>query len=91
MPRDTIELQPETTGLSYVNDDDAGIRRVAAGEGFAYRDPDGRPVKDHETLERIRSLAIPPRLDRYLDMPLPARPHPGDGPRSEGAQAVPLS
>jgi DNA topoisomerase-1 len=60
MPRDTIELQPATTGLSYVNDDDAGIRRVAAGEGFAYRDPDGRPVKDHETLERIRSLAIPP-------------------------------
>ncbi|PZR37146.1 DNA topoisomerase IB [Caulobacter segnis] len=60
MPRDTIELQPETSGLAYVNDDDPGIGRVAAGDGFAYRDPAGRAVKDAETLDRIRALAIPP-------------------------------
>lgn len=60
MPRDTIELQPETAGLAYVNDDDPGIGRVAAGEGFVYRDPAGRRVKDPETLDRIRMLAIPP-------------------------------
>jgi len=60
MPRDTIELQPETSGLSYVNDDDPGIRRVAAGDGFAYRDPDDRAVRDPETLDRIHALAIPP-------------------------------
>jgi DNA topoisomerase-1 len=60
MPRDTIEPRPEISGLSYVNDDDPGIRRVASGEGFVYRDPDGRAVKDPETLERIRVLAIPP-------------------------------
>ena len=60
MPRDTIELQPETSGLAYVNDDDPGIRREAVGDGFAYRAPDGRAVKDAETLDRIRALAIPP-------------------------------
>ena len=37
-----------------------GIRRVPAGEDFAYLDDDGRPVDDEGTLERIRSLAVPP-------------------------------
>jgi len=60
MPRDTVDLTPATASLSYVNDDDPGIRRVAAGDGFAYRDPDGHRVNDPETLDRIRALAIPP-------------------------------
>ncbi|HVM31262.1 MAG TPA: hypothetical protein VM305_10910 [Candidatus Limnocylindrales bacterium] len=47
-------------GLRYVNDDDPGISRRRRGKGFGYTDPDGRPVKDGETLQRIRSLAIPP-------------------------------
>ena len=36
-----------------------GFRRVGAGRGFAYRDPDGDAV-DAETRDRIRSLVIPP-------------------------------
>ena len=60
MPRDTVELKPEASGLSYVNDDDPGIRRVADGDGFAYRDPGGRTVTDPATLDRVRALAIPP-------------------------------
>jgi DNA topoisomerase-1 len=60
MPRDTIDLPPVSTGLLYVNDDDPGLRRVKAGDGFAYRDPDGERVNDAATLERIRLLAIPP-------------------------------
>lgn len=60
MPRDTLELQPATPGLLYVNDDDPGLRRVKAGEGFAYRDPDGARVDDDATLDRIKTLAIPP-------------------------------
>lgn len=30
------------------------------GQGFWYRDPDGRKVEDRETLQRIARLAIPP-------------------------------
>ncbi|QYC44473.1 Eukaryotic DNA topoisomerase I, catalytic core [Nonomuraea coxensis DSM 45129] len=37
-----------------------GIVRRRRGRGFSYADPDGRPVKDAETLARIRALAIPP-------------------------------
>src|SRR5262249_19794575 len=47
-------------GLRYVSDDRPGIRRVRSGKGFRYLDPDGHPVKDDETLGRIRSLVIPP-------------------------------
>jgi DNA topoisomerase-1 len=39
---------------------DPGISRVKVGRGFAYRHPDGRGVRDRATLERIRSLVIPP-------------------------------
>jgi len=50
----------EAAGLTYVNDHDPGIRRVKAGKGFAYKDADGRPVTDAETLDRISHLVIPP-------------------------------
>jgi DNA topoisomerase-1 len=33
---------------------------LVRGDGFAYVDADGRPVKDAATLDRIRRLAIPP-------------------------------
>src|SRR3954447_7500747 len=47
-------------GLNHVCDDQPGIRRRRAGKGFTYIGPDGRPVRDPATLQRIRSLAIPP-------------------------------
>jgi DNA topoisomerase-1 len=47
-------------GLRYVHDDRPGIRRVPRGKAFRYLDPDGRPVRDAETLARIRALVIPP-------------------------------
>ena len=37
-----------------------GIRRVRRGRGFVYRDDTGRRIADENTLDRIRSLAIPP-------------------------------
>src|SRR3954468_9999865 len=37
-----------------------GIHRVKRGRGFSYTDPSGAPVRDDETLDRIRALAIPP-------------------------------
>jgi DNA topoisomerase-1 len=47
-------------GLRYVSDRDPGIVRKATGRGFQYLDSEGRPVRDALTLERIRSLVIPP-------------------------------
>ncbi|MFC4070833.1 DNA topoisomerase IB [Actinoplanes subglobosus] len=37
-----------------------GLSRRGAGRGFTYRDVDGAPLRDTGTVERIRSLVIPP-------------------------------
>jgi len=37
-----------------------GLARRRAGKGFVYLDADGQRVRDQETLDRIRALAIPP-------------------------------
>jgi DNA topoisomerase IB len=37
-----------------------GISRRRRGGGFSYVDPEGGPLTDGDTLERIRALAIPP-------------------------------
>jgi DNA topoisomerase I len=71
MPRDTIDLPPAASGLLYVNDDDPGLRRVKAGDGFDYRDPDDDRVTDAATLERIRLLAIPPAWTEVWICPSP--------------------
>lgn len=47
-------------GLRYVSDEKPGITRRKSGAGFAYRMPNGAPVRDKAALERIRSLAVPP-------------------------------
>jgi DNA topoisomerase-1 len=47
-------------GLRYVTDAEPGIHRQRRGRGFRYVDRDGKPVRDKETLARIRSLVIPP-------------------------------
>jgi DNA topoisomerase-1 len=46
--------------LHYVSDKKPGISRIREGDGFAYRDPDGTPITDERTIERIHKLAIPP-------------------------------
>ncbi|MHB8587354.1 MAG: DNA topoisomerase IB [Candidatus Dormibacteraceae bacterium] len=50
----------QEAGLVYTSDAEPGIRRVRKGKGFAYLDPDGKPVADAATLDRIRDLVIPP-------------------------------
>jgi DNA topoisomerase-1 len=50
----------KAAGLRYVSDSQPGIHRRRRGTGFGYMDPDGKPVRDKETLFRIRSLVIPP-------------------------------
>src|SRR5581483_11046458 len=46
-------------------------RRVRQGRSFRYVDEDGRPIKDAETRERLRSLAIPPAWEDVWICPDP--------------------
>ena len=47
-------------GLRYVHDDLPGITRRPCADGFSYFSPKGEQISDEKTLQRIRSLAIPP-------------------------------
>src|SRR5207247_5024191 len=47
-------------GLVYTSDEEPGIRRVRKGKGFEYIESEGKRVRDPATLDRIRSLVIPP-------------------------------
>src|SRR4051794_41031159 len=49
----------------------AGIRRRRRGKGFEYVDQDGTRLTDEETLDRIRSLAIPPAWEDVWICPSP--------------------
>jgi len=53
-------VSARSAGLVYTTDDSPGIRRIKRGKSFAYADANQRPVKNKETLGRIRSLVIPP-------------------------------
>jgi DNA topoisomerase-1 len=46
--------------LVHVSDEEPGITRRRAGKGFSYKTPDGKRLSDPETLDRIKSLAVPP-------------------------------
>jgi DNA topoisomerase IB len=47
----------------------AGIRRIRCGRGFRYVDPDGKPVRDPETLARVKALVIPPAWENVWICP----------------------
>ena len=80
----------KAAGLRYVTDRMPGITRRRAGKQFSYRDPDGHPVTAHETLARLRALAIPPAWTEVWICARPARPPPGDRARCPRSQAVSL-
>ena len=58
-------------GLRYVSDEDPGLSRRRIASGFRYLDPDGQPVRDAPTLQRVRSLAIPPAYEAVWICTLP--------------------
>ncbi|SEH91215.1 DNA topoisomerase-1 [Mycolicibacterium rutilum] len=49
-----------------------GLRRVRRGRGFSYHQPDGSPVTDEVTLQRIKDLVIPPAWRNVWICPQPA-------------------
>lgn len=48
------------SSLRHVTDDQPGFTRIRSGKNFRYLDVSGKPIRDAETLDRIRRLAIPP-------------------------------
>ena len=66
VPTDEVPSAPDpvesarAAGLNYVSDAMPGIRRKRAGKGFRYVGVDGKSITDEATLERIKSLGIPP-------------------------------
>jgi DNA topoisomerase I len=51
---------PRTRRLRRSDCSGSGFRRRRRGRGFSYLDERGDPIRDSETLARLRSLAIPP-------------------------------
>src|SRR5687767_497566 len=49
-----------TQRLRWSSDQEPGFKRVREGDGFTYRDTQGRRVTQKAQLRRIRALAIPP-------------------------------
>ena len=58
-------------GLVWVSDELPGIRRLRAGDAFAYRGVDGKKIRNAAELRRIASLAIPPAYEDVWICPKP--------------------
>ena len=63
---------PRRAGLTYVSDEEPGIRRKKAGKGFTYLKPDGAKVDGRGDAGAHQVARHPAGLDRCVD--LPARP-----------------
>jgi DNA topoisomerase-1 len=61
----------KAAGLRYVYDTRPGISRHRTRTGFTYRTLDNKPLRDKETLARIKSLVIPPAWESVWICPLP--------------------
>lgn len=54
------ELVAAKAGLHYVSDAKPGIQRRRHGSGFLFVTERGKQIRDTQTLDRIKALAIPP-------------------------------
>src|SRR5687767_4030757 len=55
-----LVAEAREAGLRHVTDSKPGIRRKLRGAAFQYFGTEGGRIKDHNTLLRIKRLAIPP-------------------------------
>ena len=64
-PQEATVTAPEAVpaGLVWVTDAEPGLRRMRQGDQVHYLDPDGKRLRDEDTLARIRKLAIPPAYE----------------------------
>jgi DNA topoisomerase-1 len=73
MPEKSLETPLQSAravGLKYVHDRVPGIQRVKRGRDFSYTDTDGKRLHDRETLDRIRTLVIPPAWTQVWICPI---------------------
>src|SRR5690606_3100521 len=70
-PEDGAATPVQVEELFHITDDAAGITRRRAGTGFSYREASGTTLKDRASLQRIRSLAIPPAWSEVWICPDP--------------------
>jgi len=68
LPTDPL-ASAKAAGLRYVTGQGPGIVRKRRGKGFDYVGPNSKPVRDKTTLERIRSLVIPPAWENVWICP----------------------
>jgi DNA topoisomerase-1 len=68
LPADAREAA-KAVGLRYVSDQQKGVSRVGAPGRFRYRSPDGKWIRDRQTLARIKGLVIPPAWTRVWIAP----------------------
>jgi DNA topoisomerase-1 len=61
----------KSAGLCYVTDINPAIQRRRVGKGFRYIGVNGEPIHDSVTLNRIKSLAIPPAWTEVWICPTP--------------------
>jgi DNA topoisomerase I len=61
----------DDAGLVYVADTSPGFARRRAGKGFRYLSGTGEPITSKRTLERIKSLVIPPAWTDVWICPTP--------------------
>jgi DNA topoisomerase-1 len=54
------QVSAKEAGLRYVYDSKPGITRKRSGKSFRFYSADGKPVRDADTLARIKSIVIPP-------------------------------
>jgi DNA topoisomerase-1 len=54
------QASAKEAGLRYVYDNKPGIARKRSGKSFRFYSADGKPVRDADTLARIKSIVIPP-------------------------------
>jgi DNA topoisomerase-1 len=75
MPTQEVLADPvqsaKAAGLRYITDARPGIQRKRSGKSFRYLDASGAPVRDKETLARIKSLVIPPAWQQVWISPTP--------------------
>ncbi|CAM3298303.1 DNA topoisomerase [Flavobacterium longum] len=60
----------KTVGLRYLSDRAKGFTRYRAGDGFKYRDPEGKIVRDKQLLQRFAKLVIPPAWENVWISPV---------------------
>ena len=69
-PATDTKESAKVAGLRYVNDQGPGITRRRRGKGFYYIGVDSKPIRDKHTLERIRSLVLPPAWENVWICPV---------------------